>query len=251
MKKLSVCVLTFNSERLLEACIEPLTRIADELIVVDSGSSDGTLAILEKFGLAPLYRPYSTHGSQMNFAIDHASHDWVLCMDSDEVIDEATVAAILKLKQELDDPTLAYRITRHWFVLGQEVHAIYPVSSPDYPVRLFNRSIARFNDAPVDDRPAGFADTRIIAGFVRHDTFYTIHEIFKKLNDYTTRLVKFKKVSPSLARAFASSIASFWKWYVVKQAWKDGRVGLVTATYASWYAYLKYMKAWFQARHKP
>ncbi|MGE8356728.1 MAG: glycosyltransferase, partial [Microvirgula sp.] len=57
MKKLSVCVLTFNSERLLEACIEPLTRIADELIVVDSGSSDGTLAILEKFGLTPLYRP--------------------------------------------------------------------------------------------------------------------------------------------------------------------------------------------------
>jgi hypothetical protein len=82
-------------------------------------------------------------------------------------------------------------------VLGEEVRTIYPVSSPDFPVRLFNRP-SRFNDRPVDDQVVGFTHSARLPGFVRHDTFYSLHEVFSKLNSYTTRLVKHQKIRPSL-----------------------------------------------------
>ncbi|MBI3897128.1 MAG: glycosyltransferase family 2 protein [Gammaproteobacteria bacterium] len=251
MKSLSVCLLTFNSERLLEECLKPLLQIADELIVVDSGSSDKTLVILAANGVKSTYRKYTTHADQMNYATTLARHNWVLCMDSDEVLDDATVVNIRTLKQnELNDESVAYRISRFWRVLNRPVHAIYPVSSPDYPVRLFHRGRARFNDSPVDDKVMGFDSTRVIAGHVAHDTFYSLHEVFHKLNAYTSRLCQFRKVSPSLARAFLNPWFAFIKWYFFKKSWKDGRVGVVSGVYAFLYTFLKYFKAWYSAGEK-
>jgi glycosyltransferase involved in cell wall biosynthesis len=243
---LTICVLTFNSERLLCEVLSPLTGIADELIVLDSGSSDRTPQICASFGITPAHHPYDTHAKQMNRAVAAARNDWVLCIDSDEVLDADTVAAIRALKAGPDpDPGTAFRIRRHWHVLGQEVHAIYPVSSPDFPVRLFNRTRVQFNSAPVDDKPFGFERTEILAGRVRHDTFHTLDEIFSKLNSYTSRLVRYTPVKPSLARAFLSGFFAFLKWYLRKGGWRDGAVGLVLGVYASLYSFLKYFKAWY------
>ena len=160
--KLSVCLLTFNSIRILRDCIEALVQVADELIIVDSGSTDGTLEFIEKNNLKVIYRPYKTHADQMNYAVSQASNDWVLCMDSDEVLDDESIENINAMKSSLSDTAVAYRIVRYWHVLGKKVHAVYPVSSPDYPVRLFNRNQVKFNDAPVDDKPQGFASSKVI-----------------------------------------------------------------------------------------
>ena len=151
MTKLSVCILTFNSMRTLERCLLPAMRVADDLVVVDSGSTDGTLEFLAAKGVMVHFRSYETHAVQMNFAISIAANDWVLCLDSDEFLDSWTIDSINTLKTKLIDSSVAWRITRHWHVLGREVRAIYPVSSPDNPVRLFNRTKVRFNDQPVDD----------------------------------------------------------------------------------------------------
>lgn len=248
MAKLTVCLLTYNSARLLEACIKPLIRIADEMVVVDSGSSDSTLKILLEHGIHATHRAYTTHSDQMNYAISRASNDWVLCMDSDEILDPATVDEILRLKDRLDDATMAYRISRYWYALGRPVRALYPVSSPDFPVRLFHRSQARFNGAPVDDKVAGFGETRVIPGRVKHDTFFSLHEVFAKLNTYTSRLCQHRQIKPSLLRALFNPFFALAKWYVAKGGWKDGRVGVVMAAYAFLYTFLKYFKAWFLAR---
>lgn len=245
MRKLTVCLLTFNSERLLDACLSSLIKVADEVVAVDSGSTDATLDILTGYGLEPIFNPYRCHSDQMNYAISWSSNDWVLCMDSDEILDTETIDHILQLKQEkLIDPTVAYRLSRYWYVLGRPVHAIYPISSPDYPVRLFNRTLVKFNDAPVDDKPIGFSSTEVIKGHVVHDTFNTLAEVSNKLESYTTRLCKLKAVEPSLAKALISPYFAFIKWYFVKGGWKDGSVGLVTGYYAFAYTFLKYFKAW-------
>jgi len=248
MAEMSICILTYNSERTLDRCLEPLHQLTDDIVVVDSGSTDQTLSILERFGLEPVRRAYTTHSEQMNFAITLAKNDWVLCLDSDEFIDDATIMNLQNLKKSLGDPGIAYRISRHWFVLGQEVRAIYPVSSPDYPVRMFCREHVKFNGAPVDDKPEGFDTSQIIDGFVTHDTFYNLHEIFRKLNEYTTRLVRYKKIKPSLWRAVSHTPFAMVRWYFRKGAFKDGRTGIVTTVYAGLYTFLKYFKAWYQEK---
>ncbi len=251
MSKLSVCLLTHNSMRTLERCLIPTLSVADEMVVVDSGSSDGSLEFLRNHGVEPIHWPYKTHASQMNFAIDRANNDWVLCLDSDEFLDAGILQAITELKPRLDDPAVGYRLQRYWKVLGREVRAIYPVTSPDLPLRLFNRTRVRFNDQPVDDTATGAVRRVVLPGRVTHDTFYSLHEIFGKLNSYTSRLVQYRNVTPSLLRALVSPAFAFAKWYFRKGAWRDGAVGLVTGIYASLYTFLKYFKAWCRERRLP
>jgi len=248
MANLSVCLLTYNSLRTLERCLLPALSIADEIVIIDSGSTDGSIEFLAQHGLTAIHRPYRTHADQMNFAIDRAAHDWVLCLDSDEFLDTETLAAITALKPALNDPTVGYRIQRYWHVLGREVRAIYPVSSPDKPLRLFNRNQARFNDLPVDDKASGAKIRIVLPGHVIHDTFFSLHEVFTKLNGYTTRLVGFQNVPPSLLRALIAPVFAFLKWYFSKGAWRDGPVGIVTGVYAASYTFLKYFKAWCKAK---
>lgn len=251
MIKLSVCLLTCNSSRLLQEVLSPLLKVADEIIVIDSGSTDTTLQICQQFDLAVHQHPYATHGKQMNYATSIASHDWVLCIDSDEILDEEVVAAILALKVVDDlNPANAWRLPRYWYVLGEEVRTIYPVSSPDFPVRLFNRTTARFNDRPVDDQVVGFKYTNRLPGFVRHDTFYSLHEVFSKLNNYTTRLVKHNGIKPSIVRGIISAIGAFFKWYLFSGAWRQGKTGVVTGLYAVLYSFLKYFKSWYAYQGK-
>lgn len=228
-----------------------MLKVVDEFIVIDSGSTDATLQICQQFGLTVHHHPYAAHGVQMNYATSLASHDWVLCMDSDEILDDDVVTAILALKAgDEPAPDCAWRLPRYWFVLGEEVRTIYPVSSPDFPVRLFNRSVARFNDRPVDDQVVGFKHSSKLPGFVRHDTFYSLHEVFNKLNSYTTRLVKHQKIRPSIGRGVISAIGAFFKWYLFSGAWRKGKVGVVNGLYATFYSFLKYFKAWYAHQEK-
>lgn len=248
---ISVCVLTFNSEKTIQKCIENLLKIADELIVIDSGSTDQTFSILNEFNITPTYNPYVSHSDQMNFALTKTTNQWVLCMDSDEIIDELTINNINNLKSSLINPHKAYRISRYWYILdGIKVRAIYPVSSPDYPVRLFHKDYVKFNGEPVDDKPTGFDETTIIKGHVYHDTFYSLHELFNKLNSYTTRITKLKDIEPSLLKAFLNPIPAFIKWYFIKGSYKDGVAGFVCGLYASLYTFLKYFKSWYIVKTK-
>ena len=251
MFRLTVCLLTYNSARLLHKVLCPLMRIADEVIVVDSGSTDETLAILQEYGIAPIYHPYAMHGEQMNIAISRSSHDWVLCMDSDEILDEDTLQYILALKSGAEPSAdCGWSLSRYWYVLGERTRTIYPVSSPDYPLRLFNRRHVRFNNRPVDDKATGAANVTRIPGHVRHDTFYSLHEVFTKLNAYTTRVVKYQTLKPSIARGVASAIGAFFKWYLFSGAWRQGKIGVVTGLYATFYSFLKYFKAWYLHKEK-
>ncbi|MDA6254659.1 glycosyltransferase family 2 protein, partial [Escherichia coli] len=84
-----------------------------------------------------------------------------------------------------------------------------------------------------------------IPGYVRHETFHSLHELFNKLNGYTTRLVQYQTIRPSLGRGAISAIGAFFKWYLFSGAWRQGKVGVVTGVYATAYSFLKYFKAWY------
>lgn len=161
------------------------------------------------------------------------------------------MSAILALKaDDLHSVYSSWRLPRFWYVLGQEVRTIYPVSSPDYPVRLFNRTVAHFNNRPVDDQVVGHQRSIRLPGRVRHDTFYSLHEVFSKMNDYTTRLVTHQNIRPSLGRGIISATGALFKWYLFSGAWRQGKVGAVTGLYATLYSFLKYFKAWYVYDHQ-
>lgn len=90
----------------------------------------------------------------------------------------------------------------------------------------------------------GHARSVRLPGFVRHDTFYSLHEVFNKLNSYTTRLVKYQQIKPSLTRGSSAPLALSLR-YLFSGAWRYGKVGVVTGLYATFYSFLKYFKAWY------
>lgn len=137
------------ARRLLMEVLPPLLKVADECIVVSSGSTDETVAICQQFGLTVHHHAYKAHGAQMNYAIGLASHDWVLCMDSDEILDNDVVTAIQALKRRsLTRP--AHGVTALLVCARQTGTDYLPHFLTGLSVRLFNRQQARFNDRPVD-----------------------------------------------------------------------------------------------------
>lgn len=243
----SICVLTYNSEFTLKKLLDQITKIECEIIIVDSGSTDKTLNIMNEAAqtnnIKIHHHPYYSHAQQMNYAVSLATYDWVLCIDSDEI---PTDHFITKFKQTLCQfdffkINLAGRIKRNWFVLGRQVHAMYPCSSPDFVVRFFNRQQCRFNDAIVDDKVIGFDFSFIFDGDIEHHTFETSDKMEEKLKIYVKRLNQSSLAKPeSTLRGALSAAAAFIKWYIVKKAFMDGIVGIKTSIYAAKYSYMKY-----------
>jgi glycosyltransferase involved in cell wall biosynthesis len=139
MTPLSIYVLTFNSEKYLSAILQAVAPLADDLLVVDSGSSDQTVAIATQCGARVLYRPFDDFRQQRDFAQQQCRHDHVFFLDSDEIPSPELVAHLQQLKQSGFQHD-AYAIQRDWIVMGQQVHALYPVGCPDYPVRIIEKT---------------------------------------------------------------------------------------------------------------
>ncbi len=220
-----------------------VSRLDLEIIVVDSGSTDSTLSIIDQFDKVTLtHNPYSCHSDQMNFATSLATNDWVLCLDSDEIPTEKFISETKKLFIEFDlsDSSCVGRIERKWFVLGKPVHAMYPCSSPDYVVRFFNKKTCRFNGRKIDDKVIGFKNDFVMQGVVNHYTFDTDEALEKKLHIYVDRAKKHRMFQPSFIKAITRPMGAFVKWYFLKKAFLDGVVGLKTTWYAMRYTYYKY-----------
>lgn len=245
MIPLSVCCLTYNSERTIRRTLESVAGVADEIIVVDSGSTDSTLDIVKEFTPKVFHRPYDYHCRQMNHALDKCSNDWVFCIDSDESLNDRMIEAIKGLKENGTGGLEAFRIDREWHFMSRHVHAFYPSSSPDRIVRMFDRTVSRFNDRPVHDKPVGFKTEGLLDGRLIHDCSGSLHELYDKMNKYTTRHVKGLPSDlgrVTLLNVLFNPVFAFIKWYFIKKSFLDGFPGLVLGTYAAMYTFMKYAK---------
>ena len=137
MTPITFCCVTFNAERTLDATLSSLAGLADEIVIIDSFSTDATLEIARRYTSHVHQDPYLYHGVQMNKSIDRASNDWVFCVDADESLDDRLIQAVREWKERGPGDHDAFRVHREWLFLGRSLHAFYPVSSPDRIVRLF------------------------------------------------------------------------------------------------------------------
>ena len=183
---------------------------------------------------------------QRLFAEKICTYEMVLFLDADEIPDNQFIKEIEKLKQN-GFKNDAYKVTRLWNVLGKEVRCIYPITSPDHPIRMYNKKVGSFSHSQlVHEAPTGFSNVGEIKGLVNHFTFETLEELDRKLQLYThiaaeDLILKKKKIN--FFTLILNPIIAFVKWYIFKQGFRDGKVGLILGKYAYNYTILKYKKA--------
>lgn len=250
--QLSCYILTLNSGRLLGKVLSSLEGIADELLIVDSGSTDGTQDIAGKFGARVVYRAFDDFTTQRNFAVSQCRHGWVLAIDSDEVVSPALSARLRQLKSSgrdsFEGAPDAYAIRRDWFVLGRRVHCFYPSHCPDFPVRLFRKDRAAYlAGRQVHETLRGFTKAQRIDEPLLHYSCDSMDEMYGKVGLYTTLaasdLVARKGRRPGLGEAFLMPWLVSLKWYLIHGGWRDGSVGMILGRYVWDTVRQKYRKA--------
>jgi glycosyltransferase involved in cell wall biosynthesis len=244
--KISATIITLNEERNIARAIESL-RCADEIVVVDSGSTDRTVEIAGKLGARVVEAAWPGYANQKNRAADQASHDWILSIDADESLSEALEGELWQLKKN-GSQFDAYTMPRMAQYLGRWIR--HSGWYPDRKVRLYDRNKAQWvgdfvhESVKVDGR-VGHLDSNLL-----HFTCESLSEHLKTMDRYTTLaaeqlLDSGEKVR--LGRLVFEPPWTFFQTYFVKLGFLDGVEGLAIANMAALYNFVKYAKARFMS----
>jgi len=229
---ISVVIITFNEEHNIKQCLDSVS-LFDEIIIVDSGSTDQTIDIAEKHGAKVIRHDWLGFGPQKQYAVNQASHDWVLSLDADEYLSSDLIENIQNAR--LDNQSSAFAINRRSFFLGKEVK--YSGWSPDWVIRLFNRNNACFTDDPVHERVNGFSTLHQLDGLMFHNTYPTKEEIKNKTQKYGLLGQRSRKKKKN--RYFSATWA-FLRTYLIKAGFLDGITGFKIASMNAKTTFIKY-----------
>lgn len=246
MQKLSVCLTTFNSEATIRPCIESVLW-ADEIIVLDSCSTDSTREILAEYPIRVVEQSWLGYAAQKQLSLDMAEHDWVFLLDSDEVLST-------ELQQSVRDilvgtPEAAgYEFPRREQLFWQMIH---PGTRHNYFMRLFNRKRGEMNDVPIHsafdvDGPVARIDAPLF-----HFSEASISVKVRKLNDWTdeislSRFQKRKCRSPWALLFYPPFV--FLKTFFFKRQFGNGWSGFIGSVCMAFYAFMKDAKGYEHAR---
>lgn len=237
---LSVAIITLNAVSQLEDCLKS-ARFADDIVVVDSGSTDGTQALAERYGARVIAQPWLGFGPQKQFAVESAKHDWVLCLDADERVSPELQAAI---EQALREPDAgAYRFARCNRFLGRYLK--HGEGYPDWSLRLFDRRQARWSDDAVHEKVVSAAAVGTLRGDLLHDSAETLAAYLTKQNRYTSLAADMALQAGKRAnfgRLAFSPIVRFIKFYLIRQGFRDGLPGLIHIAIGCSNSFFKYAK---------
>jgi glycosyltransferase involved in cell wall biosynthesis len=242
MAKISVIIITKNEAHNIRSCLESV-KWADEIIVVDSGSSDDTVSICKTLGAqVHTTSDWPGFGKQKNRALSYATCEWVLSLDADERISPELYSEIVSA---VNDP------------LGRSVFSIPRLSSfcgrymrhsgwhPDYVTRLFRRGSAKFSDDLVHERLIVEGSVGKLRQSLLHETFHDLDELLTKINNYSTagaRMLRDKNKTATLKKAVARGVWAFFRTYILRAGFLDGREGFMLAVSTAESAYYRYAK---------
>ncbi|MBI5084621.1 MAG: glycosyltransferase family 2 protein [Acidobacteria bacterium] len=244
--KISATIITFNEERNLPRAIESL-RCCDEIIIVDSGSTDRTVELAQKYGARVLEANWRGYAGQKNYASDQASHDWVLSIDADEALSEDLEAEIWQMKKTGPDYD-AYTVPRLAQYLGKWI--LYSGWYPDRKIRLFDRRKSRWFGEYVHESVVSTGRVGRLQGNLLHFTCGSLSEHMKTMERYTTLAaeeIAARKKHVAFRHLLFDPPWTFFKSYVVQRGFLDGTEGLAIAYMAALYTFLKYAKARFMS----
>lgn len=245
---LSVVVITKNEEAVIGRCLASVTW-ADQLIVVDSGSTDRTLDICREHNATVQVTPdWPGPGTQRNRAIELAGSDWVLALDADEWVPDALRAEIERTIAAPGD-FIAFRIPRQSSYCGRYMR--HGGWWPDYVTRLFRRGKARFGGGIVHDHLIAEGPVGKLNAHLLHEAFTDLEEVLQKVNSYSTwgaQTLSENGKAAGLSSAVMHGAWTFFKTYVLRGGFLDGREGFMLAVSNAEGTYYKYAKLWLRAR---
>jgi glycosyltransferase involved in cell wall biosynthesis len=237
---LSAVLITRNAAAVLEPCLASLA-FADEIVVVDSGSSDGTAEIAVRHGVRVVQKEWLGFGRQKQFAVEQAKHDWVLCLDADETVSPQLAASILAALAEPVSPV--YRMPRRNRFLGRWLS--HGEGYPDWSPRLFNRMNARWSDDLVHEKVLYAVTPGTLQGDLMHDSADDLAAYLDRQNRYTTLAARQAYElgrSAGFFNLLLSPVVRFFKFYVFRLGFLDGMPGLLHISIGCMNSYLKYAK---------
>ena len=242
MIPLSAVFIAQDEEENLPAALESV-RFCDEVVVVDSGSLDGTREVAEAAGARVVVNaPWPGYLAQRNVSLDAARHDWVLAMDADERISPALRDEIQELRRHGFEHA-GYRIPRVAFYLGRWVRATdwYP----DYQLRLFDRRLGRCEGARVHESIHVRGSVGRLTGEIEHFPYADISDHAATIDRYTSLWAR-QSLEAGLRASWPALVATpiwaFLRNYVVRGGLRLGRVGLTISVLNSYYTFLKRAK---------
>ena len=242
MAELSIILITRNEAANIRACLESVAW-ADEIIVVDSGSSDDTVAIAREFTPHVHEHDWPGFGAQKNHALDYAANKWVFSIDADERVTPELRAAIEAVLRNGDDACSAYRVSRLSSYCGRFMR--HSGWHPDHIVRLFRRDAARFSDDLVHERLLVKGQIGQLDGELLHYAFDNLEEVLHKVNRYSSAgavMLQQRGRSASLGSAVLRGLWSFLRTYILRGGFLDGREGFMLAVSNAEGTYYRYLK---------
>lgn len=230
--KLSVLILTYNSEKYLDEVLNS-ALFADEVFILDSGSSDKTLEIAKRHGVRVKHQEWLGFGKQKQKMVDLSSNDWVFVLDSDEVITQ-------ELKKEIEE-TLKNPSCKGYFVPRLNHFFGKPIKKcglyPDSTLRLFDKNFGRFSEDEVHEKVLCKEKTSQLKNHMIHYAYENIEEFIQKQNRYSSLSSK-----PNKLKAVINPCWTFFKLYFLKLGFLEGWHGFVISKLYSQYTFWKYIK---------
>lgn len=238
--RLTATVITLNAAAQLPECLTSVA-FADEVVVADSGSTDGTQEIAARLGARVLTHPWLGYGRQKQFAAEQAANDWILSLDADERVSPELAASIVRALAAPAAPV--YRVARRNRFMGRWLS--HGEGYPDWSARLYDRRAARWSDDPVHERLVYTAQPATLAGDLLHDSAEDLDRYLDKQNRYTAlaaRAMFERGERAGVLRLVGSPVVRFLKFYVLRLGFLDGVPGLVHISIGCMNSFLKYAK---------
>ncbi|MHB8743080.1 MAG: glycosyltransferase family 2 protein [Sulfuricaulis sp.] len=238
--RLSAVIITRDAAAPLPECLQSI-RFADDILIVDSGSLDGTRDIAKRHGARFVHRDWLGYGKQKQFAVDRAKYDWVLCLDADERVSPELAHRIQEILRAPEffayDMARCNRFMGRWLRHGE--------GYPDPSLRLFHRKHARWSDDPIHEHVITIEPIGRLHGDLLHESETTLAAYLDKQNRYTTLQAEQlhaqgKRVSA--VRLLLSPLARFIKFYFLRRGFLDGVPGLIHIAIGCFNSFTKYAK---------
>ncbi|MBK6640969.1 MAG: glycosyltransferase family 2 protein [Bacteroidetes bacterium] len=243
MIRISVAILTFNEERNIRRCIDSVLAVADEIVVIDSFSSDTTIAICESLGVKVVQHAFGGYIEQKNYAITCCTNQHILSIDADEALSEQLIESIQNVKENWNAD--GYAMNRLTNYCGSWIY--HSGWYPDRKLRLFDRSKAIWGGVNPHDKleMAPGSTTGQLKGDLLHYSYYSIEEHkaqVARFADIAALDMHKKGLRSDLLKVIYKPIARFMRSYIVKAGFLDGKNGLIIAMQTARGSFLRYSK---------